>query len=211
MSTRLSPRIRSEKLACAVHVEEAATQPGADPFFVEKVGELVGESGPAYRVAMDALRRAEAATDMAHDEEEVADSESDKAGSDYFKALRLNCSPEVATAVQGLLGGRSPSEVMKSTNRAQLFNLDRFFTLLDARTDLKTPSDRLADWKAKHEVMRVKVNASVLCESAQRDASAAADAAEVSFASDYRLLVQHLNLLWGEEKTRAALLSFPGR
>lgn len=24
-------------------------------------------------------------------------------------------------------------------------------------------------------------------------------------------MVQHLNLLWGEEKTRAALLSFPGR
>lgn len=211
MSARLSPRIRSEKLACAIHVEDAAAQPGADPFFVEKVRELVGDSGPAYRAAMDTLRRAEAATAIAHAEEEAADADSDKAGSDYFKALRLNCSPEVAKEVQGLLGGRSPSDVMKGTNRAQLFNLDRFFTLLDARTDLKTPSDRLADWKAKHEVMRAKVNSSVLCESAQRDASAAADAAEASFTGDYRLLIQHLNLLWGEEETRAALLSFPPR
>jgi len=211
MSTRLLPRIRSEKLACAAHLDDAVARPDADPFFVEKVQELVGASGPAYQVAIDALRKAEAATAVARDEEDAADDESDKAGSDYFKALRLNCSPEVAKEVQGLLGGRTPSDVMKGSNRAQLFNLDRFFTLLDARTDLKTPSDRLADWKAKHEVMRVKVNASVLCESAQRDASAAADAAEVSFASDYRLLVQHLNLLWGEEKTRAALLSFPGR
>ena len=208
MSTRLPPRTRSEKLACAVHVEDAVAQSGADPFFVEKVRELVGESGPAYRAAMDALRRGESATAIAWDEEEVADADSDKAGSDYFKALRLNCSPEVAKEVQGLLGGRSPSDVMRGANRAQLFNLDRFFGLLDARADLKTPTDRLDDWKAKHEVMRVKVNNSTLCESAQRDLSAAADAAEATFTSDYRLLIQHLNLLWGEEKTRAALLSF---
>ena len=208
MSTRLPPRIRSEKLACAVHVEDAVAQPGADPFFVEKVREFVGESGPAYRAAMDALRRGESATAIARDEEEVADADSDKAGSDYFKALRLNCSPEVAKEVQGLLGGRSPSDVMRGANRAQLFNLDRFFGLLDARADLKTPTDRLDDWKAKHEVMRVKVNNSTLCESAQRDLSAAADAAEATFTSDYRLLIQHFNLLWGEEKTRAALLSF---
>lgn len=208
MTIRLLPRIRSEKLACAVQVEEEAAKSDADPFFVEKVRELVGDSGPAYRAAIDALRRAEASTALARDEEDAADRESDKAGSDYFKALRLNCSPEVAQEVQGLLGGRSPSDVMKLGNRVQIFNLDRFFTLLDARSDLKTPSDRLDTWKAKHEVLRVKVNASVLCENAQRDASATADTAETTFTSDYRLLVQHLNLLWSEEKTRAALLSF---
>ena len=208
MSTRLLPRIRSEKLACAAHLDDAVARPDADPFFVEKVQELVGASGPAYQVAIDALRKAEAATAVARDEEDAADDESDKAGSDYFKALRLNCSPEVAKEVQGLLGGRTPSDVMKGSNRAPLFNLDRFFTLLDARADLKTPTDRLDTWKAKHEAMRGKVNPSTLCENAQRDLSAAADAAEATFTSDYRLLVQHLNLLWGADKARAALLSF---
>lgn len=208
MANRLYPRGRAEYAAAAQHLYAQMTDPDADAFFLDKAQTLAADACTLYLSALDAHRAARAAASIALDAQDAADQASDAAGAAFFKAVRLNCAPSVDAELRTLLGGRSPSTVMKSPHRTQLYTLDVFFGQLDARTDLKVPGERLQTWREAHEAMREAVQAVSAAESRQRAASAAADEAEASFAEAYRTLVQHLTLLWGEESTQATLLGF---
>lgn len=210
-NTRLYPRGRAEHSASAQHLYAQMTDPEADPSFVAKAQELTGTSCPAYLSALEAHRKARAQTSMAQDAQDDADQARDKAGSDFFKAVHLNCDPEVYAELRSLLGGRPPNEVLKAPHKQQQFIEEVFFAQLEARTDLKVPADRLATWRERHEAMRLAVGAVSAASSTQRELSDAVDAAEETFGADYRTLIKHLLLLWSEDKTRATLLGFSTR
>lgn len=211
MSSRLYPRGRAEHSAAAQHLYAQMTDPEADPSFVAKAQELTGSSCPAYLSALEAHRQARAQSSMALDAQDEADLARDKAGSDFFKAVRLNCEPEVYAELKSLLGGRPPSEVLKAPHKDQQFIEEVFFAQLEARTDLKVPTERLLTWKEKHELMRQAVGAVSSASSTQSARSAAVDSTEAQFGADYRTLIKHLLLLWSEEKTYATLLGFASR
>lgn len=211
MSSRLYPRTRAEHAAAAQHLFAQMTDPEADPDFVAKANQLTGTSCPAYLSALETHRQTRARTTMALDAQDQADIDRDKAGSDFIKAVRLNCEPEVYLTLKSMLSGRAPSEVFGSAIPEQHFIEEVFFSQLDARTDVKVPTDRLNTWREKHEQVRLCMGEVSAAQNQQRDASAAVDSTEAAFSADYSLLIKHLVLLWSEEKTRATLLGFATR
>jgi hypothetical protein len=109
------------------------------------------------------------------------------------------------------LNGASPSEVFGSPDTLQVNILDRFFALIEARTDLSYPKAAYEEFKAAHERMKELLRAEEAADAARDTLTLAQKAAEKGFAPSYRFLIRDLLFNVGEDVVRDNLPRFERR
>ena len=140
------------------------------------------------------------------------DDDCDRKGMAFFQGARYR-EGGAATwdELRKALGGAMPSEVFESPDAKQVTILDRFFPLIDARTDLNYPKAAYEEFKAAHEVMKALVRAEEAADAARDTLTLGQRAAETAFAPAYRFLIRDLLFNVGEDIVRDNLPRFERR
>ena len=176
---------------------------------------LVGDLERLAQALIDAIAAklvGVSAQDAARSARNDADDDCDRKGMAFFQGARYR-EGGAATwdELRKALSGATPSEVFGSPDAEQVDIFDRFFTLIDARTDLSYPKAAYEEFKAAHKLMKELVRAEEATDAARDTLSLAQQAAEKGFAPAYRFLIRDLLFNVGEDVVRDNLPRFERR
>lgn len=169
---------------------------------VERLAQALIDAVNAKLAGVSAQESARAARDE-------GDETCDRKGMAFFQAARYReGGAQTWEELTKALGGQPPSAVFRQPDAEQVTSLDRFFTLIDARTDLVYPKTAYEEFKAAHEVMKALVRAEEATDAARDTLTLNQRAAEKSFAPAYRFLIRELLFNVGEDIVRDNLPRF---
>lgn len=209
MSFSYYPGNPGELHLAAQAVLAAIVNPNTPP---ELQARLVGSLERLAQALIDAVATKLAgvsAQEIARAARNEGDDDCDRKGMAFFQGVRYR-EGGAATfeELTKALGGYTPGEVFRQPDAEQVSILDRFFPLIDARTDLSYPKAAYDKFKAAHEVMKGLVRAEEAADATRDTLTLGQRAAEKSFAPAYRFLIRELLFNVGEDIVRDNLPRF---
>ena len=209
MSFSYYPNNPGELHLAAQAVLAAILNPKTPPELRDRLIDNVERLAQALIDAVNAKLAGVSAQESARAARDKGDTTCDRKGMAFFQSARYR-EGGAATweeLTKGL-GGHTPSEVFRQPDADQVTVLDRFFPLIDARTDLVYPKAAYEEFKAAHEVMKALVRAEEATDAARDTLTLSQRAAEKSFAPAYRFLIREVLFNLGEDIVRDHLPRF---
>ena len=199
----------SEQRIAAQAVLAAIVNPATPPELQSRLVGALERRAQALLDATSAKLEGVSAQEIARSARNEGDDDCDRKGMAFFQLARYRDGGAATWAeLTKALGGQTPGEALREPDAAQVLVLDRFFALIDARTDLSYPKAAYEEFKAAHEVMKGLVRAEEATDAARDTLTLNQRAAEKSFAPAYRFLIRELLFNVGEDIVRDNLPRF---
>ncbi len=212
MSTdTLFPSIDEHAYTAAEHVNVYPDSPDADPEIASVLRERALPSAKSALTTRADHQSRQGLWRFAHGELILRNDEADEALSEHNLALHLK-GEDIYNIHQHLWGGGGVSNIARSPYPTQIQSVRGYIARVDADPEAaRAPEERLARVRETNDALEVAWKAEREAKRAWTLASEAAEEARDAFLTDYRATVRYLIAVFGEERVRRALPSFPRR